>query len=165
MRRWVAVVLLAGAAGCSADPRFTLDDVGQLSVGRSTRAQVNGSLGLPEGSLERSSYYRADSSSVVPPFPLSVLSWPIFFSRTNYSYSVMTRFDEKDVLAEGSLRIDGSFFAAILMIFQPHSLAPRIGPEEIEKLRAIERNGFKVFVMFPDMTLDDWLAGRQTKDR
>jgi hypothetical protein len=160
MRRFVAVAVLAAAAGCSSDPRFTLDDVGKLEVGRSTRAQVNGTLGLPEGALERFSSHQTESSRVVPPFPLSLLSWPLFISRTNYRYHVMVRFDERDLLTEGSLTVKGSSFAAFLMIIQPHSLLPDIGSEEIEKLRAIERNGVKVYVGMPDQTLDDWLFGR-----
>ena len=154
--------LLAGglSVGCSVGHDFTLADLDTLSIGASRREDVERVLGKPVqvGHPLPHVLYRSRSLETTPPFLLALLTWPVFWATRDEEFDVTVRYDERDVLKEMSLTIQGGSRAFILLIIQPHLLAPTLDRKRLDELRRLQSKGARVEIeaYFGKLTVDEF---------
>ncbi|HVR85550.1 MAG TPA: hypothetical protein VMU54_14635 [Planctomycetota bacterium] len=144
-----AVFLPAGSSiGCSLGHQFSLSDLNRLSLGTSTRTEVEARLGEPRDFGVRLPHrvYRSWQTQTEPPYLLALLTWPLYWSTREEEYVVAARYDQGEVLQEMSLEISGSSHTFILLLIQPHFLAPRLDRGRLDQLRELEAKGVKVSI-------------------
>lgn len=161
--RTIPILAVAlGMAGCSFDHKFSLADLDALTIGKSSRAEVEARLGLPE----RYDYalphavYQSGELKTKPPFPLSLITWPLIFGNSRETYRFVVRYDDLDVLERASLTIEGDSRAFLLLLIQPHFLAPELGPERLDQLRRLEAKGIPVAIeaYFEQLSIEEYEA-------
>lgn len=133
------------AAACSTPHAFGLEDVASLTVGRSTRSEVEQVLGPPSARLERVALYEAQGSEVSPPAPLSFITWPVYFGQTTESFVFLARYDVDGKLTEASLTLAGFQAMFILLFINPHGPMGFDGLEHRDVLASIESRGITVW--------------------
>lgn len=146
--RYLPVVVAALCAGCSSAHDFTLADIAALNIGESLRSEVDERLGKPEetGFALPHQLYHSTELIATPPMPLGFITWPVFWGASSEEYLVTARFTEQDVLSDLSLHVQGHSQAFILLLIQPHLLAPRLNRARLEELRGLEAKGVKVSI-------------------
>ena len=154
-------------AGCTIEPTFRLVEVETLVVGKSTREEVERRLGRPRLSAQRKAEFASESGEVAPPFPLSILAWPLYIGQDYREITVKARFDEQGRLNEGTLSLWGHSAAMIILLFYPTRDGVTLAPAEEESLRVIRRNGFEVQIADASsgkvLSLEEYLKNRPEK--
>lgn len=164
-------VLLSACSsiGCSTSHRFDLSDVDLLSIGTTTRSEVEAKLGKPMDYGVRLPHqvYRSWQTETQPPYVLALLTWPVFWRTDEEEYLVVARYDERDVLKEVSLEIDGSSHTFILLIIQPHLLAPVLERERLDQLRHLEAKGVKVTIRayYGKLSIEEYARSFRSHDK
>src|SRR5688500_14434840 len=96
-------------AACQWNHRFSLEDLGRLEIGKSTRDDVERLLGTCE-LLLTTSYSSSERDGVVPFFPL-------VFHAHDVGYEFRAWFDDRNVLKSGQLEIVEESKTRILLFF------------------------------------------------
>lgn len=158
--RLVPIVVAALSSGCSIHHVFKLSDISALTIGKSLRSDVDGLLGRPRDTGYRLPHQLYQSTEMIasPPWPFSLVTWPVYWAGSREQYTVTARFTEEGVLTDMSLLIDGNSDAFILLFIHPHLLAPKLNRSSIEELRALEKKGVKVAVeaYFEKLSIDEY---------
>ena len=133
--------------GCSStDALFQLSDVERLSVGESTREEVERHLGKPSAWSAYSGVHQTGSFTAVPGPPFSFIVWPIYRGGRIERCTVNVWYDSQNILSEGTIRLDSNSFTEIVMALRVHGVDYLIDEGLLEPLRRVELKGFKIQV-------------------
>ena len=146
MRPGRAALLGAFAlVGCSsAHGPFQLSDVERLSVGESTREEVERRLGTPSSWSAHSTVHQAGSFTALPGPPFSFMLWPIYRGGRGERSTVTAWYDGQNVLSEGTVTLDSRWFGEFALFFRAHGVDYSLDERLLEPLRRIELKGFKI---------------------
>jgi len=133
--------------GCSsADVRFQLSDVERLSVGESTREEVEHALGAPASWSAHTGIHQNWRSTPVPGPPFSFVVWPIYFGRTVERCTVSAWYDSQNILSEGTVTLDAHSFTDLMMFFRIQGCDYPLDERLIDPLQRVERKGFRILI-------------------
>src|SRR6185295_6702890 len=113
MGKVLALLLILPAAGCSWSHEFELADVEKIRLGETTFEEAKRVLKCDE---RYTGHFYSSEQAVVPPAPLSWVSWPVFLSRKTRSYSLDLFMDARGVVYTASLQVAGTNCAGFLLL-------------------------------------------------
>ena len=168
MRKLVAAIV-AVLCGCESTHDFRLEDLRELTPGKSTRQDLDRLFGAREFVVS-TTYRSAERSSVLTPAPFSFVSWPLFLYTHDQGYEFTVKLDSRDVMTAGSLQIWEIRDWRILMWFGPEDTTVHLSEADVGVLQELERNGIDVKIAVTpikcmsgilgwiEMSLEEYLA-------
>jgi hypothetical protein len=155
MRSGRAALLGALAlVGCSsANWPFQLSDVERLSVGESTREEVERQLGRPSSWSAHSTAHEAGTSTALPGPPFSFVLWPLYSGGRGDRCTVTVWYDGQNVLSEGTVTFDSHWFSDFALFFRAHGVDSSFDERLLEPLRRVELKGFRIQIAEGDRRL------------
>src|SRR6185436_791256 len=142
-----ALLSLLVAAGCSAPQGpFQYSDVEQLSVGESSREEVERRLGPPTFWSAHSTVHRSGSRTVFPGAPWSFISWPIYRGFLISRCTVTFWYDARNIVSEATVALDSESLDEFLLFFPYRHVEYSLADDLVEPLRRIEQRGFVIQV-------------------
>jgi hypothetical protein len=131
--------------GCSfGQEPFQLSDVERLTVGESTRKDVERVLGAPSSGSPGSTMHESWTSTTFPPTPLSFIAWPIFLGRQGHKCTVTAWYTSENILSEGTVKLESSFMDQYVLVFVSKGLRYTLDERLLEPLHRAELKGFKI---------------------
>ena len=139
--------LLAAAvilSGCESTHDFRLEDLRELTPGVSTKADLDRIFG-PREFVVSTMYDSYERDRVVPPAPISFVSWPLFLHTHDQGYAFTVRVDG-DVIVSGALEITEITSTRILLCLGPSDTTVHLTEAEVALLRELEWKGIAVTI-------------------
>jgi len=136
---------LVALCGCQSTHDFRLEDLRQLTPGKSTRQDLDRIFGAREFVVS-TTYASTERNCVLPPAPFSFVSWPLFLYTHDQRYEFTAKLDSRDVMTSASLQISEISDTRVLLFFGPNDYTVHLSEAEVELLRELERKGIPVTI-------------------
>lgn len=153
------LLVLLSAAGCSWSQDFELADLEKIRLGETSFEEAKRILKSEE---RYTGHFFSTGQTVIPPAPLSWISWPLVLYRHGRAYRVDLQWDERRIVSGGSLEISETESTNILLFFGPGDDQPKLTEGEIEQLRRLQNSGLEVRVGVTPIRCFGGILGWQT---
>ena len=142
---WASILGLLVATGCSVPHGpFQYLDVEKLSVGESSREEVERRLGPPTFWSAHSAIHRSGSFTASPGVPLLFVAWPIYRGSLVRRCVVTVWYDARSIVSEGTVTLDLESLDEFFLLFSYRHVEYSLSDDLVEPLRRIEQRGFKI---------------------
>jgi len=143
LRLMTVVLGVTTLAGCQFNHVFRLPDIDQLALGESTKHDLERIFGERDFTIA-TTYSSWERDRVVPPLPISLISWPLFLQTHEQRFDFSVQVDSRNVVIAGTLQVSEESATTILLLFGPSDYTVHLDEEDIRILREIRKKGFDV---------------------
>lgn len=129
--------------GCQFNHTFRLTDLDHLTPGESTKQDLERIFGARDFIVE-TTYSSWERDQFIPPLPISLISWPVFFQTHEQRFKFRVQVDSRDVVIAGTLQVSEESATTILLLFGLSNYTVHLDEGDIRILREIQEKGFEV---------------------